>query len=96
MHDLVELPREKLIDVGDTRRDRRLDVLGDAEGAAHRLFDEGRDLAAGLLALLLVAPDPGLGNDLVEQTDGRVLDVRLLAWRPFRFVSHRLSPLPPR
>ena len=69
MHYLVELPGQQDIDVGDPGINGCLHILGEAYRALHHLFDEGGDLLARLFALVIIAPNAGLGNDLFEELD---------------------------
>src|SRR5208282_1364125 len=72
MHDFVELGRDERIYICDACVYRALDVLGDAQRPLHHLFDQRRDLAARLFALLIVAPDSGFRDDLIEQAAFRL------------------------
>jgi hypothetical protein len=67
VHNLVELPGQQGVDVGDPGINGRLHILGEPYRALHHLFDERGDLLARLLALVLVASNAGLGNDLLKE-----------------------------
>lgn len=70
VHDRVHLGRDQPIDLGDTRVDGNVHILGHREFAAHYLIDEFADHVLGPFLLVLIAGHPALAQNLVEQSAG--------------------------
>ena len=77
VHDLVELRREELVDRGDARVDRVLEVLREDDLSLKGLLDELGQHVLGVVDLVLSKRETPALEDLVEKTALLLLDDRL-------------------